>query len=97
MGNITPTVGRVVYFKTRGSADGVYPPTNFAAIITNVSPEGTVNLVCFGDTGLRFELKVTQGEAPGQWDWMPFQKDQAARLVPGTPIAQPGGVPDKIA
>lgn len=24
---------------------------------------------------------VVQGSEPGQWDWMPFQKDQQARLA----------------
>lgn len=27
---------------------------------------------------------ATKGEGLGQWDWMPFQKDQQARLAPGT-------------
>lgn len=71
---IMPTVGRIVYYKTRGSADGVYPPTIFAAIITNVRPDYTVDLCTFGTNGLRFEMEVFNGEAPGEWDWMPFQK-----------------------
>lgn len=95
MGKITPTVGRMVYYKTRGSADGVYPPTNFAAIITAVhlvedkehtDIGDTVDLVCFGPQGMRFELGVENGENAGQWDWMPFQKDQQARLAPGTEV-----------
>ncbi len=70
----------MVYFKTRGSADGVFPPTIFASIITRVHSPECVNLVQFGDTGLRFETSVMKGTLPGQWDWMPFQKDQQARL-----------------
>jgi len=82
---IKPTVGRMVYFKTRGSLDGVYPPRDFAAIITKVDEETkTVCLASFGSTGLRFELDVKQGEEPGQWDWMPFQKDQQSRLATDT-------------
>jgi hypothetical protein len=73
--NILPTVGRMVYFKTRGSADGVYPPVNFAAIITKVYTNTMVSLATFGEQGLRFETSVKQGDQPGQWDWMPFQKD----------------------
>lgn len=81
-----PTVGRMVYYKTRGSADGVYPPTDFAAIITRVddAEAGVVSLATFGVSGLRFETGVAKGDQPGQWDWMPFQKDQMARLAPGT-------------
>jgi hypothetical protein len=71
---IVPTVGRVVYYKTRGSADGVFPPTDFASIITKVYSDTCVSLVTFGENGSRFEVKVEQGDQPGQWDWMPFQK-----------------------
>lgn len=86
---ILPTVGRMVYYKTRGSADGVYPPKNFASIITEVcegeagkeAEENCINLVTFGPSGMRFEQHVMQGDQPGQWDWMPFQKDQQARLA----------------
>lgn len=79
---IIPTVGRIVYYKTRGSTDGVYPLTVFAAIITEVkdSEKETVSLATFGETGIRFETNVEHNDQPGGWDWMPFQKDQQARL-----------------
>jgi hypothetical protein len=79
-----PTVGRMVYYKSRGSADGVYPPKDIASIITAVHEDGDVSLATFYETGLRFEPKTSQGQELGQWDWMPFQKDQQARLAPGT-------------
>lgn len=82
-----PTVGRNVYYKSRGSADGIYPPQDFAAIITNVHTAETttldnqfeVSLVTFSESGIRFEKNVPQGQEPGMWDWMPFQKDQQMR------------------
>lgn len=64
-----PSVGRIVHYKTRDSADGVFPPTNFAAIITDVTDPETVSLATFGKSGLRFELDVKQGNEPGQWNW----------------------------
>lgn len=87
---IEPTVGRMVYYHTRGSLDGAFPPTNFAAVITVVKSPTVVSLATFGESGLRFEKDVVQGEGAGCWDWMPFQKDQQARLVPGTEINAPG-------
>ena len=76
MGTIIPTVGRVVYYKTRGSADGVYPSVDVAGIITRVddSVTGLVSLVIFTPQGLRFETHTPNGQEIGQWDWMPFQK-----------------------
>lgn len=64
-----PSVGRIVHYKTRGSADGVFPPTNFAAIITEVKDSETVSLATFGPSGFRFEQNVIQGNEPGQWNW----------------------------
>lgn len=75
-----PTVGRIVYYKTRGSADGAYAPTDFAAIVTGVHEDGTLSLCTFGVSGLRFEVSVMQGDEPGQWNWMPFQRDQQKRV-----------------
>lgn len=66
-----------MYYKTRGSADGQYAPTNFAAIITEVQTNETVSLVTFGPSGIRFEQQVERGDAPGNWDWMPYQKEQS--------------------
>ena len=81
-----PTIGRIVYYKTRGSADDVYPPTIFAAIITAVGVGDTVSLATFGVSGLRFETNVARGQDAGQWDWMPFQKDQQLRAGYNLPI-----------
>lgn len=69
---MTPTIGRIVHFKTRGSADGVYPPTNFAAMITKVYTNDCVSLVTFGESGFRFETSVMQGNDVGQWHWPEF-------------------------
>lgn len=87
---IKPTVGRVVYYKSRGSADGVFPSVDRAAIITDVRcsahPDATeenceVRLSVFNPEGLFFTEWLSQGQKGGQWDWMPFQKDQQARLA----------------
>lgn len=83
-----PTVGRVVYYKARGSADGVFPSVDRAAIITDVrestepnmvlgeSPK-QVRLAVLNPEGLFFSGWLDQGQGGGQWDWMPYQKAQA--------------------
>lgn len=93
---IIPTVGRMVYYKSFGSVGGKFPPKDRAACITDVrettedvkSPH-QVRLCVMNPEGLFFTDWLWQGQEGGQWDWMPFQKDQAARLAPGTPIATP--------
>lgn len=65
------SVGRIVHFKTRGSADGVYPPTAFAAIVTALEGGEQVSLVTFGPGGMRFETGVLKGDQVGQWNWPP--------------------------
>lgn len=70
-----PSVGRIVHYHTRGSADGVFPPTVFASIVTqvhsNIGDGTTVDLVQFGPTGIRFEVGVAFGEDAGHWSWPP--------------------------
>lgn len=86
-----PTVGRIVLFNSKPS--GIIP-----AIITFVNEEqGTVRLTAFDNTDYSYDPdmevckcgafmtgNVTQGSGLNQWDWMPFQKDQQARLNPST-------------
>lgn len=74
----TPTVGRIVMFKTRGSLDSVFPPRDFAAIITRVYDNNVVSVASFGETGIRFEISVSQGDQPGQWNWPVISGGNAA-------------------
>lgn len=80
---ILPTVGRMVYYKARGSADGVFPKVDRAAVITEVidAEKGIVALCVLNPNGTYFNPSVQQGQEGGEWDWMPFQKDQQARLA----------------
>lgn len=43
-----------------------------------------VRLCVMNPEGLFFTDWLDQGQKGGQWDWMPFQKDQQARLAFGT-------------
>lgn len=81
---IMPTVGRLVYYKSYGTPGGEYPSTDRAAVITGVHNATLVDLCVFNPEGLFFNRRVIQGQDGGHWDWMPFQKDQAGRLAPGT-------------
>jgi hypothetical protein len=57
----TPSVGRIVHYVSRGSADGVFPPTCRAAVITEVdgpqpaSAQVLVGLCVLNPTGLFFD------------------------------------------
>lgn len=74
-----PTVGRVVYYKSLGSPNGEFISTDRAAIITSVINDIRVSLCILNPNGMYFNLDVEQGQEAGQWDWMPFQKGQAAK------------------
>lgn len=81
-----------MYYKSRGSADGVFPSVNRAAVVTDArfvegisDPEANqVRLTVFNPEGIFFSDWLYQGQNPGNWDWMPFQKDQQARMATGT-------------
>ncbi|WP_027085407.1 hypothetical protein [Cohnella panacarvi] len=74
-----PTVGRMVYYKSLGSPGGEFQSVDRAAVITAVHNATCIDICVFNPNGLYFNQKVTQGQNPGQWDWMPYQKGQAAR------------------
>lgn len=66
-----PSVGRDVHYRSRGSADGRFPPTCRAAKITAVDEYqesapgefiGHVDLCVFNPTGLFFDRGVMQDE-----------------------------------
>lgn len=78
---VKPTVGRMVYYKSYGTPNGEYKPENRAAIITAIKSDTVIDLCVLNPTGMFFNQDVKQGEEGGQWDWMPFQKDQQARLA----------------
>jgi len=89
---VKPTVGRMVYYKARGSADGKFPKVDRAAIVTDVriepstqeqesSGKSQCRVAVINPEGLFFSDWLNQGQEGGQWDWMPFQKDQQARLA----------------
>ena len=78
---VKPTVGRMVYYKSYGTPNGEYKPEDRSATITEVIDDETVSLCVFNPTGLFFNQNVKQGQEGGQWDWLPFQKDQRSRLA----------------
>lgn len=81
---IIPTVGRMVYYKSYGTPGGEYPSVDRSATITEVTrcdEDGIyyVGLCVFNPEGLFFNRNVKQGDQPGQWDWVPYQKGQAKK------------------
>jgi hypothetical protein len=61
---MTPSVGRIVHYVSRGSADGIYKPECRAAIITQVNYdqtdglEGYVGLAVWNPSGMFFHEAV---------------------------------------
>lgn len=72
-----PSVGRIVHYVARGSADGVFPPVCRAAVITSVAGEhlsigeSTVDLAVLNPAGLFFDrmLVYSEDNRPGTWHW----------------------------
>lgn len=73
-----PSIGRIVHYNSRGSADGVFQPEPRAAIITGLHPVNEdghvcVSLAVLNPTGLFFDQWVRYSEAneSGTWSWPP--------------------------
>jgi hypothetical protein len=56
-----PSVGRMVHYVSRGSADGVFPPACRAATVTEVGEDGNVGLCVQNPTGLFFHPLADRG------------------------------------
>lgn len=69
--DVLPSVGRIVHYLSRGSADGVYAPACRAAVITAVIDELSVSLAVLNPTGLYFDQDVQYDNrgALGSWHW----------------------------
>lgn len=80
---IKPTVGRMVHYMRYGSPGGEHKVEVSPAVITKVLDEesGTSALFVMNPNGCYFnETLYSEEPKPGHWSWMPFQKDQQARL-----------------
>jgi len=70
-----PSMGRVVIYKHRGSADGEYDPIESPAIVQEVYDNGDDPIKCdlfvMSNTGgIFFAKNVLEGDnAPGTWSW----------------------------
>lgn len=71
-----PSVGRVVHYRSLGSADGQFKPECRAATISEVGDDGRVGLVVLNPTGLFFHSLASggcaldeEGKAGGTWHW----------------------------
>lgn len=66
-------VGRIVHYRSRGSADGRFKPECRAAIITVVNSPLNVDLSVINPTGIFFDQNVTNESVneyiPGGWHW----------------------------
>lgn len=86
MSELKPTIGRIVHYKD--AEDRILP-----AIVVAVNEEGACCLQVFGMDKVYPAHVVDQGEGQGQWDWMPFQKDQQARVGYAEVEAAQSGTP----
>lgn len=75
-----PSVGRIVHYVARGSADGVFPATCRAAIVTEVrdedAPAKRISLCVLNPTGVFFDQGIPEGA--------PADTDLSVPLVGGT-------------
>ena len=70
-----PNVGETVHYVSHGSANGRYPRTCRAALVTEVSDDRDnpleIGLAVLNPTGIHFDRQVAHDpdEGPGTWHW----------------------------
>jgi hypothetical protein len=86
MNPITPTVGRIVLWRS-------YDHEILPAIVTRVWTDDCVNLLVFRDRDMPLPFGSAtydaSGEARGSWSWMAYQKAVAAGEIAPTLHARP--------
>ena len=82
---IPPTIGRKVWYRSRPGDGAVYDANQpFDATVVHVWSDECVNLVISDHQGNQFvKTSVTLAQdreaQPGECEWMPYQKGQAAK------------------
>jgi hypothetical protein len=68
-----PSIGRIVHYQTKGTADGSIPSEVTAAMITKIHEGGTVDLCVFYSNGHSFKTGLPFSLEPlsGAWNWPP--------------------------
>lgn len=68
-----PSVGRVVHFAPPQECVGPASLTCYPAMITQVNPDETVELVTFGPNSVYFQhgISFSDEPKPGCWSWPP--------------------------
>lgn len=87
---IMPTVGRIVLFTQEGTDNKGQP---YPAVVTHVWGQNCVNLGVCDDGSYPFRspdkfptsVMFNADGAPGTWNWMPYQRGQAAKTDELTP------------
>lgn len=68
-----PSVGRIVHYVSRGSADGKYQPECRAAIVTDAGDGFSISVCVLNPQGMFFDVLVPQAEngrvTGGTWHW----------------------------
>ena len=64
-----PTIGRIVHYQSYNEGG----KCAYASIITQINPDGTVELTTFGPNSLYYQHNVAYSEAPKEkhWNWPP--------------------------
>ncbi|MER0443022.1 hypothetical protein ABR738_00275 [Streptomyces sp. Edi4] len=79
MSDELPVLGRIVHYVARGSADGRFPCTCRAAIVTAVDEAGQPALAVLNPEGLYFNGSLPHAPAApltgGTWHWPTVDED----------------------
>jgi len=66
-----PSIGRVVHYVSRGSADGVFPPRHVPLHVVEVGVDDVISGWTLNPSGIRYETDVPHDEKQtgGTWHW----------------------------
>lgn len=78
---MTPTIGQIVHYKTKGTLNDDFMPATRAAIVTEVVSDTVCHLCVLHPAGMVFRASIEMGTEGGTWSYAPAKKSTTTTII----------------
>lgn len=78
---MTPTIGQIVHYKTKGTLNDDFVPATRAAIVTEVVSDTVCHLCVLHPAGMVFRASIEMGTEGGTWSYAPPAKKSTTTTI----------------
>ena len=77
---MTPTVGQIVHYKSKGLLNDSFAPAIRAAIVTEVVSDTVCHLCVLHPAGMVFRADIEMGTKGGTWSYIPEKESTTTTI-----------------